>query len=94
MARGCAPGDRNSVRGPCTAWHLAVRCAPLGGDCKTMGLRRALAPGSDEVPLVGLNLFRLAALGPAPGGNSADYDSCMCCVLSNDAILGSGDVVP
>jgi len=52
-----------------------------------------LAPGGEEVSPGGLDLFRLAAIGAAPGENSTDFDLCMCCVLSNDAILGSGDVV-
>jgi len=34
------------------------------------------------------------ALGAAPTKNRADYGLCMCCVLSNVAILGSGDVMP
>ena len=29
-----------------------------------------------------------------PSENPVDYDLCMCCILSNDAILGSGDAVP
>ncbi|QCE00441.1 hypothetical protein DEO72_LG7g1731 [Vigna unguiculata] len=33
-----APGNRTSVRGPCTVWRLAAWCAPPGGDCKTVGL--------------------------------------------------------
>jgi len=39
-------------------------------------------------------MFRLAALGAALEENPADFDLFMCCVLNNDAILGSGDVVP
>ena len=59
-----------------------------------MGLGRVLAPGGGKVPPGGLDWFRLAALGAASGENPADVDLCLCCVLSNDAILGSEDVVP
>ncbi|QCE01180.1 hypothetical protein DEO72_LG7g2474 [Vigna unguiculata] len=36
-ARVRAPGDETNVRGPCFAWRLAARCAPPGGDEKTVG---------------------------------------------------------
>jgi len=52
-----------------------------------------LAPGSGKVPLGGLDQFRLAALGVAPGENPAVYDLCSS-LFSNDAILGLGDDVP
>ncbi|QCE03296.1 hypothetical protein DEO72_LG8g1320 [Vigna unguiculata] len=46
-ARVCAPGDRTSVRGPCTAWRLAARYAPPGDVCKivALGERWCLAVG-------------------------------------------------
>ena len=50
-----------------------------------------LAKGT--VPPGGLDLFRLAALGAAPGGNPADV-TCVVLRLSNDAMLGSSDDVP
>jgi len=37
-ARVGAPGDGTSVRGPCIVWRLAARCAPPGGDEKTVAL--------------------------------------------------------
>jgi len=33
-----SPGDKNNCKGPCTAWCLAARCAPLGGDWKIVAL--------------------------------------------------------
>jgi len=53
-----------------------------------------LALGGGKVPLGGLDLFRLVALRAAPGENPTDFDLFMCCVLNNDAILGSGDAMP
>jgi len=50
-------------------------------------------PGGGKVPPGGLDLFRLAALGVTPGGNLTDYDLCVL-LLSDDSILGLGDVVP
>jgi len=55
--------------------------------------KKALAPGGEKVPPGGLGQFSLAALGVAPGENLTDYDLCAL-LLSDNSILGSGDVVP
>ena len=39
------PGDSLSVRGSALSRRLAARCAPPGGDEKTVGSGRTLAPG-------------------------------------------------
>jgi len=46
------------------------------------------------IPPGGLDLFRPTTLGAVPGRNPVDVDLCLCCVLINDAILGSGDAMP
>jgi len=44
-------------------------------------------------PPSGLHWFRLAALRATSGDSAADYDLCAL-LLSDNAILGSRDVVP
>jgi len=92
-ARVSAQGDRNCRKVFYIAWRLAARCAPPGADRKIVRARRALAPGSEKVPSGRLGQFSLAALGVAPGENPTDYDLCVL-LLSDNAILGSGDPVP
>ena len=50
-------------------------------------------PGGGKVSPGGLGQFSLAALGVAPSENPTDYDLCAL-LLSDTAILGSGDAVP
>jgi len=45
-------------------------------------------------PPGGLNLFRQAVLGDAPGACAAGYELCVLFITGNDALRGSGDVVP
>jgi len=61
---------------------------------KYSGARRTLAPGGGQVPPGGLGLCRLAVLGATPGDRAAGYDVCALLLIDNDAMLGSGDVVP
>ncbi|QCE03261.1 hypothetical protein DEO72_LG8g1285 [Vigna unguiculata] len=92
-ARVSAPSDRNCRRVLYIGWRLEARCAPPGVDRKIVRARRALAPDGEKVPSGGLGQFSLAALGVAPGENPTDYDLCVL-LLSDNAILGSGDAVP
>ena len=74
-------------------WRLAVGWKPLGGRPAIRGSgwdwRSAVLIG----PPGGRGTFCLAALGLRQAMILL-LMTCVCCVLSNDAILGSGDVVP
>jgi len=70
------PGDSLSER-VCTERRLAARCAPPGGDVKTVGSGRELAPGGGQVPPGGLGLFRQAVLTGAPGDRAPGHEWCV-----------------
>jgi len=87
-------GDGNSREDICIAWRLAAKVWSARRCLKYRGTRRALAPGDGHVPPGGLGLYRLAVLGVAPGDCAAGYGLCVLLLIDNDAMLGSGDVVP
>ena len=74
----CASGDMISSRGSCTARRVVAGCNPPGDRPCNSG------SGSGYCP---------AARSDPPGDNAADCGLCLL-LLRNDAILGSGDVVP
>jgi len=45
-------------------------------------------------PPGGLNLFRQAVLGDAPGACAVGYKLCVLLLTDNDIMLGSGDAMP
>ena len=75
-------------------WRLATRECSARRCWKNNGAGRALAPGGGQVPPGGLSLFRQVVLADAPGGCAAGYELCVLFLTDNDALLGSGDVVP
>jgi len=89
-----SPGDRNNREDHCIAWCLAARECSVRRCWKNSGTGRALVPSSRQIPPGGLSLFRQAVLADAPGGCASGYELCVWFLTDNDALLGSGDVVP
>jgi len=88
------PGDRLSVREYCTEGRLVARCAPPGGDEKTVGLGGRWRLVAGEYRQAVWNNFAWRRVGRA-------RRKCCCSLLfwcvvlsNNDALLGSGDAVP
>ena len=52
-----------------------------------------MAPGGGQVPPGGLDLYRLAMLGVAPGDCAVGYELCVLLLTNNYIMLGSGDAV-
>ena len=92
MTQVGAPGGRSSKDVP--AQHLAVRYDLPGKSPSYRGIELTWHLAMRLVPPSDLDWFRLVALGATPGENPANLNLCMQYVLSNDIILGSGDVVP
>jgi len=87
------PGDSSNLTRPCNHWRLATRYNLPGGRPATRGLEGDWRLAARTEPPSGLDWFRLAALGLRQAMMLL-LMTCVCCVLSNDAILGSRDVVP
>jgi len=92
VAGTCAPSDR-STRGFCHAWRLAAECGLPGGRLQNKGFVMTWHLAARLVPPSSLGTFRLAALRLRQVVMLLSMAS-MCVVLRNDAILGSGDVMP
>jgi len=88
------PGDSNNMGKFCTAWRLVARECSARWCWENSGAGRALAPGGGQVPLGGLDLYRLTVLGVALSDCAVGYDLCVLLLIDNDAMLGSGDDVP
>ena len=82
------------MRELCLEWRLAARCAPPGGDGKTVGLGGRWRLAVSEYRQAVWNSFAWRRVGRA-------RRKCCCSLLpgvlfltDNDALLGSGDAVP
>jgi len=88
-----SPGDRSTKGGFCHAWRLAAKCSLPGDRLKNRGFAMTWYLAVRLVQPDGLGRFRLAALRLRQAILLLSM-ACVCVVLSGDAILGLGDVVP
>ncbi|QCD86054.1 hypothetical protein DEO72_LG3g575 [Vigna unguiculata] len=83
-ARVCAPGDRTSARGPCTAWRLAAGCALPGSVCEIRGL------GARWRLVVGRRCYAMSGRYVVDGSHVLDYGRVahpFCFVYGDDRVI-------